>query len=412
MIIEISIENFLSVKEKIVFSLASSSSRKLPQNLMELSGKERLLKSAVVYGANASGKSNLIKAVFFMWNLVKTSHAFNVDAKIPRIPFKLDKDCLTRPSKFEIIFIHNGIKYKYGFACDNEKVIDEYLFHWPKGKEATIFNRSDSRTFTFTEDKPQQNLIKKQMNDNVLYLSRATQLGYEKTKAAYEFMVNNIVINYSPNWAGFTVRKIYENQDFGDKVIDILQKADFGGITDLKVDKQKRKVVGAEFKIERGNATVNPMKQKEEDSYDIRFIHETGKGESVEFSINEESAGTRKTLSMLGPIFEILETGRVAFIDELESSLHPSITRFLVMLFNSKYNKKNGQLIFTTHDTTLLSNELFRRDQIYICSKDPNKHTVLNSFLDYDLRESTDFERAYLNGRVGGLPFIDETLFD
>ena len=115
---------------------------------------------------------------------------------------------------------------------------------------------------------------------------------------------------------------------------------------------------------------------------------------------------------MLGPIFDILEYGKVAFIDEFEVNLHPNITRFLIRLFNSKINTKNAQLIFTTHDTNLLDKELFRRDQIYICTKEPNKNTLVASFLDYDLRETADFERAYLNGRVGGLPFIDETLFD
>jgi len=413
MITEISIENFLSIKEKVTISLDSSASKKLPQNLINLSEKETLLKSAVIYGANASGKSNLIRALFFMWSMVKISHTFNIETKIPRTPFRLDPLFLEKPSKFEIVFIHESIKYKYGFSCDEDKVIEEYLFYWPKGREAQIFKRSNTKEFDFTSDKTQQELIKKQMTDNVLYLSRATQLGYEKTKKAYEFLVEYMVINYNPNWEEFTIRQIYENHELKNKIIEILQKADFGGIIDIEVIKNKRKESGFRFKLEKDTPTVEPLKAEDREFYDIRFKHKTKEGDFVNFMWAEESHGTQKTLAVLGPIFDILKSGKVAFIDEFEINLHPSITRFLVKLFHSKHNKKNAQLIFTTHDTTLLrDNDLFRRDQIYICSKEPNKGTTVDSFLDYDLRESTDFERAYLTGRVGGIPYIDETILD
>jgi hypothetical protein len=412
MITEISVENFLSIKERVTLSLESTASKKLQDNLIEVSEKESLLKSVAIYGANASGKSNIIKAIFFVWNMIKQSHSFNVDVKIPRIAFKLDPDYANKPSVFEIIFIHQNIKYKYGFSCTDTKIIKEYLFYWPNGRESQIFNRINTNEFEFTIDKPQQELIKKQMNENVLYLSRATQLGYEKTKLAYEFFINNVVINYSPIWADLTIKKMYEDEKFKNKVIEILQKADFGGIYDLSVRKNKQKVKGFEFKIEKdGPPHFNPIQEKEEEFYDIKFVHKASDGKVMSFEFGEESGGTLKTLSMLGPILDILESGKIAFIDEFELELHPNITRFLVRLFNNK-NNKNAQLIITTHDTNLLDGELFRKDQIYICSKEPNKNTKLSSMADFDLRESADFERAYLNGRVGGLPFIDETFFD
>lgn len=412
MIIELSVENYLSVKNKVTLSLDSSSSKKLSQNLINLTKNDTLLKSVVIYGANASGKSNIIKSVFFLWNMVRSSHNFNVDTKIPRSPFKLDENWLGKPSNFEIIFIHENIKYKYGFSCTNEKIIDEYLFYWPRGRESLIFSRKDTTKYTFRSDKRRQDIIKTQTNHNVLYLSRATQLGYEKTKKGYEFIVNNLVINVSPSWTELTIKKIHENLKLKNNVIDVLQKADFGGIFDIKVSKEKRKVSGVEFKIEKGIQSFNPLKEQEKDFYNVTFIHKSKDGKLIELDFAEESHGTQKTLSLLGPIFDILETGKVAFIDELEVNLHSNITRFLVKLFNSLHNKNNAQLIFTTHDTNLLDSELFRRDQIYICTKEPNKNTVITSFLDFDLRETADFERAYLNGRVGGLHFIDETLFD
>lgn len=412
MIIETSVENYLSIKNKATLSLDSSSSKKLMGNLAEISKDQKLLKTAVIYGANASGKSNIIKSVFFIWNMVKNSHLFNIDVKIPRIPFKLDKDFLDKPSKFEITFIHKNIKYKYGFSCDNDKFIEEYLYYWPKGRESKIFSRKNSKDFEFTVDKKQQELMKSQTNDNVLYLSRATQLGYNATKEAYDFIVNNLVINYSPAWGDITIKKIHEDGELKKKVIDILQKADFGGIVDINVVKDKRKVEGVEFKFENGKTFSNPLKPEEQEFYDFKFVHKTKEGKLVNFEFNEESNGTKRTLAMLGPIFEILETGKVAFIDEFELNLHSNITKFLIKLFNSKLNSKNAQLIFTTHDTNLLDNEIFRRDQVYVCSKDKENATTLSSYIDYNLREDTDFERAYLNGRVGGLPFIDESIFD
>ena len=276
MITEISIENYLSIKEKVVFSLDSTPSKNLEQNLIKLQNKN-ILKTAVIYGANASGKSNLIKSVFYIWFLVKNSHLFNIETKLNKInpartPFKLDSSCLNKPSKFEILFIHEDIKYKYGFSCDNEGIIEEYLYHSPKGRGALIFSRTDYTKFKFTEDKAQQDIITKQMNKNVLYLSRATQLGYHKTRFAYEFIINNIVIN--PNRSDLTIREIYENKKSKNKFLEVLRRADFGGILDLEVSKEKRKVDGSEFKFENKVASMNQLKDKEEDFFDVKFVHE------------------------------------------------------------------------------------------------------------------------------------------
>jgi AAA15 family ATPase/GTPase len=200
---------------------------------------------------------------------------------------------------------------------------------------------------------------------------------------------------------------------FNDWVMDVMRKADFGGIVDIKINKHKIPVSGIEFKFDSGVVSHKQLEKKEEEIYDLTYIHKTEKGEVVTFKENLESAGTNKTLDILGPIYNILETGKTLFIDEFDLNLHPNITEFIIKLFHSNHNKKNGQLIVTTHDTTLLKNkDLFRLDQVYICSKAPNKWTELNSLADFDLRESLSFENAYLNGRVGGLPFIDETFFE
>ncbi len=419
MLISFKVKNFLSIKDEVELSLDSTSSKSNPKNLFKAGGYT-LLNSCVIYGPNASGKSNIIKAIFFVWNLVKNSLNFNEDVRLSDPPFnlrqfKLDKKMSQMPSEFEIYFIKNDIEYIYGFSCNETKIIKEFLKYKPKGENfKEIFARDEqfNEEFKFTHDKNKQRKIEEFTNKNTLYLSKSTQFNYEKIKPAYDFIANDLVINYSPSWSDYTMKKIHEDVKFKDKVVDILERADFGGIVDLNVKKKKGKVSGFEVKFEGKSPSLKEI-DEEGDFYDLKISHPTKDGKVEYFEINEESIGTQKVFNMLGPIFNIFETGKVLIIDELESSLHPNITRFLVKLFSSKYNKKNGQIIFTTHDTTLLKEEeLFRRDQVYICSKRPNEQTELYSLVDFKLREDMNFEKAYFGGRVGGLPFIDETFFD
>lgn len=405
MLLDFSVENFLSIDKIVVLSLDCGSGKKLLENVIVLDKRSKVIKSAAIYGANASGKSNIVKAVFFVWDMVLNSSKFNVDTKIQRVPFKLNEDTVGKPSKFEMRFIKNGIKYQYGFSCDVDRIIEEHLYYSPKGKKSVVFERTETDKYRFTDDVDKQELLGRQTIKNTLYLSRATQLGYEKTRDAYDFFANDLIINYSPQWTEYTLRRIIEDPILKQKVLDILQKADFGGIENIEVKKKEKKQL-----------SDMPGRDVSVESYEVKFTHSkrlgNGKTEEVEFDISEESEGTKKTLALLGHLFDILDNGKVAFLDEFEQSLHPAITKFLVRLFHSRHNKNNAQLIFTTQDATLLDNRLFRKDQLYLCLKEPNKNTQLVSLLDYDLRQDADFEKAYLGGRLGGIPLIDETLFD
>jgi len=395
----------------------SSSSKKISQNLINLDGGNNLLKSAVIYGANSAGKSNLIKAIDFMKGMVMNSHTFNVNSKIPFVvPFKLSKATQNKPSKFELIFFYGGKTYRYGFSCNSTKVFEEYLFEKSTKKEKLVFSRNNTKNFKFGLDAEKQELYQSQTIDNTLYISRATQLGYDKTKNIYDYFSENIIVNLNltnvntSNWIDYTLAKMNDDSKFKEKMLSILKKADFGGIENFLIEKEKVQVKKFSFSF----SNVDPNFESTDgfdDIYEVQTMHRTDDGIIVYLDLNDESEGTKKTLFILGPLLNIMEENKVLFIDELDSSLHPEITRMIVKLFNSKQNK-SGQLIFTTHDTTLLDNELFRKDQIYFCSKDQNHFTTLSSLLDYDIRQDIDFERAYLNGRIGGVPFIDETLYD
>lgn len=422
MLIEFKVSNFLSIKEEIVISLDSTSSKKLTNNIFtELDYS--LLKSAVIYGANASGKSNLIKSLLFAWQMVNNSVNFKIDTKLNRIPFLLNKENNSKPSKFEFTFIKNNTRYIYGFSCTEYRFIEEYLRYKPEGENWKDYFKRDnnlekkSLKFKFNVDIKLQEKWGSETIDNKLYLSKVVNdYNYEPLKEVYEFIVNDVIIVmglFNENWRKNTRERLLNDLDFRKWVLSVMQKADFGGISELRIQKKKVPVNGFEFKIEQGAIYQRPLDEREEEIYDLSFIHKDEEGNEVIFKEDLESIGTNKTLDILGPIYDILNTGKTLFIDEFELNLHPNITEFIIKLFHSKHNKKNGQLVVTTHDTTLLKNkELFRRDQIYICSKAPNKWTELNSLSDFDLRESLSFENAYLNGRVGGLPFIDETFFE
>src|SRR5665648_92218 len=280
-------------------------------------------------------------------------------------------------------------------------------------KEKLVFLRTDTKTFEFGTDVEKQELYKSQTIDNTLYISRATQLGYDKTKYIYDYFSENIIVNINPthinpsNWVDYTITKMNEDSKFKEKMLSILKKADFGGIENFLIKKHRVPVKKLTFNF----SNIDHSSESSDgfaDVHKVQTMHRTDDGIIVYFDLNDESEGTRKTLSILGPLLSIMEEDKVLFIDELDSSLHPEITRMIVKLFNSK-NNKSGQLIFTTHDTTLLDNELFRKDQIYLCSKEQNSFTTLSSLLDYDIRQDLDFERAYLNGRTVEVLFIIKT---
>ncbi len=420
MFIEYKVSNFLSIKDEVVLSLDSTASSKLPGNYFhELDYK--LLKTAAIYGPNASGKSNIMKSFHFALDIIRNSQQYKVDTRFLNIPFLNDETSRSEPSKFEFTFIKNSTKYIYGFSILPEGIVEEYLYYKPEGEnKKTFFKRNEGskgKRFKFLLDRKDQEKWGKETIKQKLYLPKAVNdYNYGKMKEVYEYLANDLIMVlqvFNPNWGKYTRERMISDERFKKWCLDIIKKADFGGIEDIIVKKEKRTLSGIEFKLEGESFQSKPMIKKEEEYFDLDFVHLDEKGDEVLFKENMESTGTNKTLNMLGPIYDIIETGKTLFIDEFELNLHPNITEFIIRLFHSKQNRKNGQLVITTHDTTLLKkSDLFRRDQVYICTKEPNRSTDLSCLVEFDLRESINFENAYLNGRVGGLPFIDESIIE
>jgi len=424
MLIEFSIENFRSIKNEITLSLVASPDKSLDNNLIKTDAlkDDNLLRSAVIYGANASGKSNIILAISSLKTLVMESHKSQKGTEITYSPFKLDKEYLSKPSKFEIVFIKNNTKYIYGVSFTNEKIIDEYLYYYPEGRKALIFERRDTNNYRFTIDIKEQKFLSEKTLDNVLYLSNATQLNYKKTSEAFDWFKDTLEVIDStdhPRLTRFTIETLNKDRNLKELILKALLEADLG-IVDISATFEK--VPFGDFsQINKKFKKRNILLTAADGGFEISDIKTTHKGFDeignkfdVQFDFEEESEGTKRLFALIGPWIDALIKGRILIVDELDTKLHHLLNVFLIKLFhNPTQNKNNAQLIFATHNTNLLDLDLFRRDQIWFTEKNPGVgSTDLYSLLEFSPRKDKNVRNGYLAGRYGAIPFIsDERIF-
>jgi len=428
MLIEFSVENFRSIKEKVTLSMVASSDKSLENNLIEsdVLKKDKLLRSAVLYGANASGKSNVIMALGFLRNLVMNSHKHQKGDKINCTPFKLDEEYVSNPSKFEVVFIKNDIKYIYGLSVTGEKVVDEYLYYYPGSRRAAIFQRSSTDKYKFTVDKKQQEFISQRTLDNVLYLSKSTQENYDKTSEVFEWFKDDLGVmgpTDHPALRDFTARLL--DSQFKPIILKALSEADLG-INDVSASIEKIKLddkfddlppdAPQELKdvFQAIKKLDDSVGRKEIEKVEIKMLHKVlgkeGKELSIPFNFNEESEGTQRLFSIIGSWIEALVNGSILVVDELDTKLHHKLNVFLIKLFHDPtQNINNAQLIFTTHNTNLLDLDLFRRDQIWFTEKNQDSgSTELYSLVEFSPRKDENIQKGYIWGRYGAIPFIKE----
>lgn len=402
MILEFSVKNFLSFKEKVTFSMIANSNKELNDNYVEIGGN-KVLKSAAVYGANASGKSNLFKILTLVVLMLRSSNSVDINAKLPLIPFKLDKGSVNKPSEFEIKFILDETRYVYGFIADKDKIYDEYLYYYPNGRETKIFDRTNINEYSYTQkDEKILREIEAKNAQNKFFLATATNWNFDKTKAAYNFLTNGIGTCNNLEILKNMAYKMYEtNPDYlKDFAIDFLQKADFN-IEDYKISQID---VPGEFltAIPEFIAKTLPDKPK---AYQVLFKH---KNSDNYLSIDEESLGTQMIFAFIPFLADSLKNKKVLIIDELDKSLHPFLVQYIVEIFNdAEINKNDSQLIFNTHDTNLLDLNILRRDQIWFTEKNSETgESDLYSLSDFSVRKQENVEKGYMLGRYGAVPFI------
>ena len=423
MLIEFSVTNYRSFLPTQSLTLTANTSTELQEEntfLSPVSNLPRLLRSAVVYGPNAAGKSNLVQAIAFMKRSVLFSAKGSQEGeKINVRPFIFNRQGSRNSSEFEVLFIQDGIRYQYGFAANSERVTGEWLFAYPESRAQKWFERSyDSENqkdnwYFGPKFTGSRKVWQGATRSNALFLSTAIQLNNEQLKPVFDWFDHKLrVIGQRESIdVGFSAIEC-EEKEKKKKILKFMNAADLS-ITDISLEKK-------EFSMENLPSDM-PQELKEEISRELEgktrtrvfLMHPSSdNNEDVALDFNEESAGTRKLFELAGPWLDVLDKGLVFFVDELNTNLHPLIVRFLLsLLHNPETNRHNAQLIFATHDTTILDQTHLRRDQVWFVEKDKENATRLYPLSDYKPRKGEALQKGYLHGRYGALPFPGELRF-
>ena len=401
MLIEFKLRNFRSIKDEMTFSLLASSDRTHSQNLIvhDALKKDLLLKSAVIYGANASGKTNVLLGLNTLRGLVVHSHSNQIGQELPYEPFRLDDRAGSAYTSFRLAYIHKDIKYIYELSYNKEKVVDEVLYSYPQGRRSLLFSRTGTDNYRFTKDEKEQTLIKERTPPNVLYLSRAAQFNYQPAIDAFEWFKEKLkFIGPSDhiNLMKFT-SKMLEDPKSKEMILQGLRTADLG-IDDVILNNVtiRAEELPGDLPSELKDRLVGSERTR------ILTYH---KGVPFDLS-DDESEGTKRMFHLIGPVIKALNDSQVLLIDELDTKLHHLMNIFLIELFQNTDNP-SSQLVFTTHNTTLLESDLFRRDQIWFTERRPDDDsTDLYSLLEFHPRNDANIKIGYLLGRYGAIPLI------
>ncbi len=415
MLLTFKVKNFRSIKDEVILDLRATADETMKSNAVIENGKTSLLKSAAIYGANASGKSNILRAFFVFRKMILESLILrNTGSELPNEYFKLSSETENKPSSFEISFIIDEEVYIYGFEIDKKKVCAEWLKQ-KKGKK-TLFMRTgqeiESNKNYFQEASA---ALKKNTDERVLFLSVLSSNSQPVSKKIVEFIQNtNLIFSAKGgDTLNYSFGQFLSNHKMAKKMKDFILKADFGVVnieaSEKFVSAKEMQNIPDKFKgllFKEGSGIAERS---------IKFLHrkydKEGKeieSEPFDFFV-EESDGTQQMFALSAPFIDTLDNGKILFIDEMDVSLHPILCQYLVSIFNSKErNPNNAQLIFTTHDTSLLSEEFLRRDQIYFTDKNGKGSTELFSLADISERKGVDFAKRYLEGRYNALPYISD----
>jgi AAA15 family ATPase/GTPase len=387
-----------------------------------------LLRSAIIYGANDAGKTNLIKALITLRNLVLFSFRSPLSENGQSQNFLLDKSFQNKPSIFNITFIKDEIKYCYSISTDFRKIISEELISFQYGSPRTIISRNEDKIILKIEGKKEH--IESSTKSGSLLLSTAIGVNTdnETLLKVYNFIIKDIQIDSGNVSFDFRTKSMILNEN-ETQIIEIFKEAIGDGIIDVQLTKDEtfnNQRIANFFIGKDGNLQIidenqlpkeaqdENKRKRELDQYKVSLIRKNIQGEKVNFELNQyESKGTQKLFHYLGPIVDTLKKGRVFILDELDDAIHPKLMQFVINLFHSKkYNKKNAQLILTSHNAALIGKQLdiFRRDQIWFVDKSDNQNSLLYPLTDYYTRKDANFADYYLAGRYGAIRDLGEEI--
>ncbi len=390
MLIEFKARNFRSFRDEFTFSMLATADKSLPANTFPAPrfGGRRLLHSAAIYGANASGKSNLVAAVQFVVRFINQSAEQTATNLIDAAPFLLAAEPNTTPSEFEVTFIAAGIRYQYGFHITRERVVQEWLIAYPKGLPQTWFERDHQKadalepTWYFGRRLKGENIrLSKHTQPNQLFLSQAAQDDHPQLLPVYRWFRDNLKV-FTSCEASLTTIQSKPDGKMHAAIRQLLQSADFG-IADFVVEDKPH--------------------------LHVKMIYHPRTDVSVSIPIEEESSGLKRLFALAIPWIEALRQGGILFVDDLDCHLHPLLVYSLVNTFHQpESNPHHAQIIFTTYDTTLMDPRLFRRDQIWFVEKDRQGCSHLYALAEFSPRKDEAVARGYLLGRYGAIPFLSD----
>jgi len=411
MVLEIRLENFFSIKDEIILDFRAANintegAKSLSINVIDCNG-EKVLKSIGLFGANASGKSNIIKAIDSCQHIIVDSSQYNEGTVFDFVPFKFD-DCINKPSVFSIEFVHDDIIYEYSFTLTTTEILKESLYYYPKGKKAKVFVRDETKGIIKTEiysfadgiiSRPFD--VATNTSKKTLYLSRASQMDRDICKKLYRFFMLNLWVTFAPlNSKKFDTTIIKElftqNKDLFLHALSICD-SDISNIN--IIHEQIKGSPMPEYLPAIVNHTHNLIK--------FETFHKTNPAISFNL-LGEESTGTIQLFNMIFYLLEVVKNNKTLMLDEFDLSLHSKIADFIIDLFHAG---SKAQFLFTSHNTNLIDVKRFRRDQILFTNKKEDGSTELYSLYDHkDFRENMDAEKGYLQGRFDAIPIIDNSL--
>nr|WP_320027102.1 ATP-binding protein [uncultured Acetobacterium sp.] len=391
MLVQFSVKNFLSFKNESVLDLTAISAYKEHEyNLIDLNIKEKYLKVAAIYGANASGKSNLFLAFHcFQKMIIETfNNVSNDDLKIIKIcysPFLFDED--EENAEFEIVEILDGYEYRYGFEYNDQKIVAEWLYrkNLKTNRKTIVFERDDcGKIFFGASVRKECETYKEQIPPETLVLSFFNKLKLKTDifYSVYRGIMDTLVLDTD----------FYEDWEVVEKFLPQV------------IDNNKESLLEFLEAIDSGIKDIWHRKEEKEEQFFT--VHKDMKGNDYDLALLNESEGTIKSIIIFLYAKLAVQHDKSMFIDELNVKLHPLLLKFIIDLFYEK--SSNAQLIYTTHDTTLLDKKFFRRDQIWFVQKDDTGHSELNALSDFKVRSDASFEKDYLSGVYGGVPLLKD----
>jgi uncharacterized protein len=382
-----------------------------------------LVPAIAIFGANASGKSNLLRALGTMFSMIRSSASSEGD-RLPFTPYALGEPN-DEPTRFEVSTRFDGVRYDYGFTYDAEAIRSEWMYSWPSTRRRILFERNVETEGWYFGDSltgPNQ-ALSKATRSNALYLSTARLLNHEvlsEIQGQFVGLIKNISSENLGNVMQSTLRSLSKDAEREQQVTKLMARAEFG-VVSLVVEEdtpteEMRERSRRIFQAIMPKATPEEIDAQIDESRLLPQLLHSGAHGDVALPFGWESTGTRNFLALLGPILDRLATGGVLVVDEIDTSLHPRLVSELVRLFqNPEMNPRQAQLILSTHDVTVMMNtanyNVLQRDQIWFVAKAGEGISDLYPLLEFSPRRAEIFSRNYLLGQYGAVPEIDDHAF-